>query len=34
MAVDAGDGRANGGQLDVIVGMDLGLVGGAAFREV
>ena len=29
MAVDAGDGRADGGQLDVIVGMDVGLVGGA-----
>jgi hypothetical protein len=29
MAVDAGDGRADGGQLDVIVGMDVGLIGGA-----
>jgi len=29
MAVDAGDGRTDGRQLDVIVGMDAGLVGGA-----
>jgi hypothetical protein len=29
MAVDAGDGWADRWQLDVIVGMDLGLVGGA-----
>ena len=29
MAVDAGDGWADGRQLDVIIGMDLGLIGGA-----
>jgi hypothetical protein len=29
MAVDAGDGRADGRQLDMIVGMDVALIGGA-----
>ena len=33
MAVEAGDGRADGRQLDVIVGMDVALIGGAESRS-
>ena len=29
MAIDAGDERADGGQIDVVVGVDVGLVGRA-----